>query len=68
MESSTQTGGGGGDGFRTLSPAEAKAEISTLQADENFTKAYTTQNHPGHKDAVDKMTRLFEYANPPEAA
>ena len=67
MESSTDLGDGG-KGFRTLAPDEAKAEIAALQADENFTKAYTTQNHPGHKDAVDKMTRLFGFANPPEAA
>ena len=63
----TQTDGDGGSGFRTLSPAEAQAEISQLQADETFTKAYTTQAHPGHKDAVEKMTRLFQYANPEDA-
>lgn len=63
----TSTDGGGDGGFRVLSPAEAQAEISQLQADETFTKAYTTQGHPGHKDAVEKMTRLFEYANPEDA-
>ena len=64
---STQTGDGG-SGFRVLSPEEAKAEISALQADETFTKAYTNQHHPNHANAVDKMTRLFEYANPEDAA
>ncbi len=65
MESSTETGGGG-SGFKTLSPVEAKAEINVLQADENFQKAYTNARHAGHKDAVDKMTRLFEFAHPDE--
>lgn len=67
MEANTETGGGGGSGgFRTLSPAEAKAEINILQADENFQKAYVNARHAGHKDAVDKMTRLFGFAHPEE--
>jgi len=45
-----------------LSPAEAEMEIDRLRADKDFLEAYLTRQHPGHDQAVRRMTRLFEIA------
>lgn len=57
---------GGGPGSFHLSPEEAKAEITALEADEEFMKAYmdTTNTNPGHKAAVAKRKVLYEIAYP----
>ena len=46
----------------TMSKEQAAGKIAELQADQEFQKKYTDRNHPGHKDAVDLMQRLFARA------
>ena len=50
--------GGAGD---VLSPAEAQQQINALQTDKTFTAAYMDRRHPGHAEAVTKMSRLYEF-------
>ena len=45
-------------------PEAAKAEIGKLQTDTDFQKAYMNKDAPGHKEAVDRMERLFKVAYP----
>jgi hypothetical protein len=52
------------DGDRINSPTEAKQQISALRGDKEFLKAYADNKHPGHADAVAKMTKLYEQAHP----
>jgi hypothetical protein len=54
---------GGADGAR-LSPAEAQQQINALKADKTFTTAYMDKRAPGHADAVDRMSRLYQQAFP----
>lgn len=53
--------GGQGAGF-AAGPAAAKAEISNLMLNPDFTAAYYNRDHPGHADAVKRMNRLHEQA------
>lgn len=53
--------GGHNNGFQD-GPAAAKAEMARLNTDAEFQKAYRSENHPGHKDAVARMLRLAEQA------
>lgn len=46
----------------TLTPQQATARITELQSDAEFQKKYTDRNHPGHKDALQLMERLFSRA------
>lgn len=46
----------------TMTKEQASAKITELQADKDFQAKYTDRNHPGHKDAVDLMQRLFARA------
>jgi hypothetical protein len=43
----------------TMSKDQATAKITELQGDADFQKKYTDANHPGHRDAVRLMERLF---------
>lgn len=45
-----------------MTPAQAKAEIKSLQDDKTFVKQYLDKN----KDAVEKMSRLMSFAYPAE--
>lgn len=45
-------------------PEAAKAEIGKLQTDTDFQKAYMNRDAPGHKEAVERMERLFKVAYP----
>ena len=45
-------------------PEAAKAEIGKLQTDADFQKAYMNKDAPGHKEAVERMERLFKVAYP----
>lgn len=51
-----------------LSPEEAKAEITALEADKEFMEAYmaTDGTHAGHKAAVAKRKVLYDIAYPPK--
>jgi len=42
----------------------AKMEISKLNLDSEFQKAYVQLDHPGHKEAVERMNRLYSTAYP----
>jgi len=59
------TGGGGQmdpNNPATMTKEQAKARITQLQGDAEFQKKYTDKNHPGHKDALQLMERLFARA------
>lgn len=45
-----------------MSQTEAAAEITRLNGDADFQKKFTTAADPGHKDAVDRMARLYARA------
>lgn len=59
----TVSGDGGGSSL-SLSPAAALQQISELNMDPNFVSALNDKSNPGHKDAVAKKTRLFQFAYP----
>jgi len=56
-------GGGGNQSFR-FSPEEAEQEIADATMDMEFMAAYQDKNHPGHKAALAKMTKLYQSAHP----
>jgi len=45
-----------------MSPDQAAAEITRLNGDAEFQKKYTNANDPGHKEALDRMNRLYARA------
>ena len=55
---------GGKGGRMTHTPEEAAAEISKIRASE----AYMDARHPEHKVTMDKLTALYNAANPGEVA
>jgi len=46
----------------TMDKPQAAAKIAALQGDAEFQKKYTDKNHPGNREAVDLMQRLFARA------
>jgi len=58
----TSPQGGDPNNPDTMTKEQASAKITELQVDQEFQKKYTDRNHPGHKDAVDLMQRLFARA------
>jgi hypothetical protein len=46
-----------------LTPNEAKQKVAEKMQDTNFRSAYYSANHPGHKQAVDEMRKLFASMN-----
>ena len=59
--------GGGGDGFRGMTPEKAKAEIRAFFADGEQVKDWQDNRRPGHKEAMDRLTQLHKIAFPEEA-
>lgn len=57
------TDGANNSGFME-SPEEARLQISKLNTDTEFQAAYMNAEHPGHKDAVERMRRLYAKAYP----
>lgn len=55
-------GGNGGNG--NLTPAQATAQWDELLADPEFAKSLLDGNHPGHKQAVARRSRLFQMMYP----
>lgn len=53
--------GGSGDPNdpANMTKEQAQAAIATLQADDEFQKRYRDAKHPGHKEAVSRMEKLF---------
>lgn len=43
-----------------MTPQMAQQEIDRLNADQDFQKQYLNAMEPGHKDAVDRMQRLYQ--------
>jgi hypothetical protein len=43
----------------TMNAGQAQAEITKLNGDATFQAAYTDAKHPGHKDAMDRMVKLY---------
>lgn len=58
----TSNQGGDPNNPDTMTKEQAAAKITELQSDKEFQAKYTDRNHPGHKDAVDFMQRLFARA------
>lgn len=58
-------GGSGGRSPARLSPAEARTEIGKLYQDKAWGEAYYNRDHPGHAEAVQRMSALTEQAHPP---
>ena len=57
------TGGGGGQTDpASMTPEQAKSEITRLTADKDFQKTYMGEHEPGHKDAVTRMEVLYRKA------
>jgi hypothetical protein len=50
--------------FNQMTPAQAKQSWNDLQGDENFMKDLMTRDRPGHKAAVEKRSRLFQFIHP----
>jgi hypothetical protein len=60
---SAAAGGGGVPGSpEAMSQDQAADEIKRLNGDAAFQKQYTTANDPNHKEAVDRMSRLYARA------
>lgn len=55
---------GGGRRDFMMTPDAARQEIARLQRDPNFMKQYSSSETDGHKEALEKMQRLFEFAYP----
>lgn len=53
-----------GKGGTIQSPAEARAELQRLESDKDFRAAYLDRGHPGHAEAVRRMTDLAARAAP----
>jgi len=53
---------GSGIGGQAMSPVEAKEEIQRLYADKAFSKSYLDKSDPGHTQASNTMSKLFDYA------
>jgi len=56
----------GGSGPRQFgyTPDQAMDEISRLKQSDEFMQKYMDRNTPGHQDAVERMTRLYQAAYP----
>ncbi len=54
-------GSGGGDPNdpANMTKEQAAEKITQLRGDAEFTKAYGDAKHPGHKDAVERMNKLY---------
>ena len=63
QEDSFEGAGEGGSQFGKT-PEGAKAEIAGLKIDPDFMAAYGSSQKPGHKEAVERMTRLNQIAYP----
>ena len=55
---------GTGLGSSQLSPEQARQEIQALYSDKEFSNAYRDNKDPGHKQAMQKMDKLFKTAYP----
>ena len=58
--------GQGSDPF-ALSPDGAQQQIQRVTGDKDFMAAYLDKQHPDHKTALDRMTRLHALAHPAPA-
>ena len=55
---------GTGLGTSQLSPQQAQSEIQALYSDKEFSASYRDNKNPGHKQAMNKMDKLFKTAYP----
>lgn len=49
-----------------LTPDQARDAIKGKRADKDFMAKYGSKDHPEHAQAVQEMTKLYEFAYPPE--
>lgn len=61
-EDKIRTGGTAGSFSSKMAPAEALSRIQTIMGD--LSHPHWNGEHPGHKSAVEEMTRLNEFAYP----
>ncbi|RTL04986.1 hypothetical protein EKK58_09270 [Candidatus Dependentiae bacterium] len=61
------SGNGGGDPNdpNTMTPEQAQARITALNADKDFQAKYTDKKNPEHKTALELMEKLHARATPP---
>lgn len=64
MMSEDDLGGEGGNSQFGMTPAQAKAELHELGLDKEFQNALFDRDHPEHKNAVDRRSKLFKAAYP----
>lgn len=57
----------GGVANTALSPAEARAEIATLEASPEYRKAISDPLHPQRQSMIEKMQKMYGYAYPTAA-
>lgn len=62
-EANFQDGTDNGGFQSTMTPEQAKAEISRLMMDSDFVSAWSNKHAPGHKEAVAKKSQLMELAH-----
>lgn len=67
ISESTANTGAGINSF-ALTPDAARQEIARLQRDPVFMKQYSSTEMDGHREAIEKMQSLFEFAYPDEEA
>ena len=53
-----------GKGGPIIGADAARAELQRLESDKDFRAAYLDRGHPGHAEAVQRMTRLSQQAAP----
>lgn len=51
-------------GFDIMTPAAAQEKIKELRLDKKFMEAYMSPKNPGHKEALEKMEKLYNFAYP----
>lgn len=59
--------GAGQQAHTGTAPAEARTNIAELEADKEFMESYLNKDAPGHAGSVERMTKLFNAANPEPA-
>jgi len=67
MTEASVNNGAGAASF-ALTPDAARQEIARLQRDPVFMKQYSSTEMDGHREAIEKMQSLFEFAYPDEEA
>ena len=63
-EDSFETGDTSANAFGVMTPAQANHALGDLMLDKDFMEAWMDSQHPGHKEAVARKSRLTGWAYP----